>query len=438
VEDVLLFGEQQGNFMVRADYWIDEDWSITGVLVPIFRPALLPRSGELALALLERIPVVEDSVRWRLHADQAAARQLASHPTVVKTVAVELPEKKLNNMQVGYRIGGVIGGQDVGVSYYHGRADFPVAKNNIISQNLGQQCNPDDGADCVDGLLETSVGVHYPRMSVYGFNMTGEIPTDKIADALNSLGYRLEVAFISPHKSDFEIRTGDLTFPGLGGVSFPGAEYDYDTDGEAGGPRPHSVLDTPFAKWTVGLDYTIGEHVYLNVQWVHGLADEFGAGDWISDGIAVRAGRGEGDDVALTRCSSFGALLGIPNGGNASGCAFETTRPRIADYLVLGIDFRFLQQKLLARLFTLWDLSGYTDHFPAGVANGETIRDSEYHSLFTKEGFSAVIFPELNYNFGNGLDLGAGALVQLGKDYTKFGDPAAGGSVVWMRSRFAF
>jgi hypothetical protein len=47
-----------------------------------------------------------------------------------------------------------------------------------------------------------------------------------------------------------------------------------------------------------------------------------------------------------------------------------------------------------------------------------------------------VLFPEFNYNFGNGLELGAGALVNIGKPYTKFGDPAAGGSVGFMRARY--
>jgi len=60
------------------------------------------------------------------------------------------------------------------------------------------------------------------------------------------------------------------------------------------------------------------------------------------------------------------------------------------------------------------------------------------HSPFSKEGFSAVIYPDFNYNFGNGLELGLGALIQLGKEYTKFGDAAAGGSLIFTRGRFSF
>jgi hypothetical protein len=61
-----------------------------------------------------------------------------------------------------------------------------------------------------------------------------------------------------------------------------------------------------------------------------------------------------------------------------------------------------------------------------------------FHSLFSSEGFSASIYPELDYNFGNGLELGAGALLLLGGSWTKFGDPAAGGSLVFTRARFSF
>jgi hypothetical protein len=48
-----------------------------------------------------------------------------------------------------------------------------------------------------------------------------------------------------------------------------------------------------------------------------------------------------------------------------------------------------------------------------------------------------VVYPEVSYNFGNGLELSSGALLQFGKTYTKFGDPTAGGSVAFARARFS-
>ena len=57
---------------------------------------------------------------------------------------------------------------------------------------------------------------------------------------------------------------------------------------------------------------------------------------------------------------------------------------------------------------------------------------------YTKEGFGMVILPELRYNFGHGMEMHLGGLVQLGRQYTKFGDAAAGGSQVYMRAKYSF
>jgi len=40
VEDVLLFGEQMANLMIKLDYAVYDMWTVSGVLVPIFQPAL--------------------------------------------------------------------------------------------------------------------------------------------------------------------------------------------------------------------------------------------------------------------------------------------------------------------------------------------------------------------------------------------------------------
>jgi hypothetical protein len=259
-------------------------------------------------------------------------------------------------------------------------------------------------------------------MHVYGLNVAGEFnPFSWISEDINGIGYRVEGALVVPRRSTVKI-TQDalaLVFPQ------PAGEYDYENDGVPGGREPAVVESTPFLKWVVGLDYTFGRHVYVNAQWVHGIVDEYGAGDFISDGWAVRESGATSDTTAILGC----ALL-----RDGTQCAREILRPRLGDYVVLGVDLRFLNDAALLRLFTIWDVSGVVEE--QWVAErGERVRTS--HSFFTEEGFSAVLYPELNYNFGNGLELGAGALVQLGKDYTKFGDPAAGGSTVFTRARYS-
>ena len=426
LEDPLLFGDQLGNFMVRADYWINNDWSITGVLVPVFKPALLPRSGVMQLAKLDRLPMVDQQLRYRIHSEQAAsAGALIGHPTRIGTIDVELPTLALKNMQAAIRIGGTLGGQDISLSYYNGRTDFPVAKQNHTTQDKTPQCNPDDSSQCIQGTLLTNATLHYPRMHVYGFNMAGEIGALKAISekVFSAIGYRVEVALIVPERATIKLTNDqlDLLLPQ------PPGEYDYNNDGVAGGPEPEVVSATPFAKWTVGLDYSFGKHVYANMQWVHGLVDEYGAGDFINEGYNVRQGGVNSDDSTTTfQCA-------LPRDGRK--CAHEILRPRLGDYLVTGIDLRFMQQKALLRVFTIFDLNGVTETY---YDAGSDSRVREHHSLFSEKGFSAVIFPQFEYAFGNGFILSAGALIQLGKEYSKFGDPAAGGSSLWSRARFAF
>jgi hypothetical protein len=425
LRDPLLFGRQAANFMVKADYWINEDWSITGVLVPIFKPALLPLSAGLGVAAVDRLPFTNAKIRQRVEAENAAsATSLVNNPVAIGTITPSLPAPTFDNMQFAYRLAGTIGEQDVSLSYYLGRTDFPQPIANHVHQEAGKRCNPSNSSQCVDGLLRTDVTLAYPRMHVYGFNMTGEFnPFKWLSEDINGIGYRLEGALIVPTRQTIGLTQDalNLAFPQ------PAGEYDYDGDGKPGGPRPAVVDATPFLKWTLGLDYQFGEHVYVNAQWVHGLADEFGAGDWIHPGYTVRqSGVTSSDTDTVFRCA-------LKKDGTL--CAHEILRPRLGDYVVLGADFKFMNQAGTFRLFTIFDATGLVEE---SWDDEQGKRVQKKLSPFSPEGFSMVIFPELDYNFGNGLELSAGALFELGKSYTKFGDPAAGGSLLWTRGRFSF
>jgi hypothetical protein len=422
LRDPLLFGRQAANFMVKADYWISEDWSISAVLVPIFKPALLPLSGSLAVAQLDRLPFNSDKLRQRVTAEQAAAQTLFAHPTVVGTVTPNLPEPSFDNMQFAYRIAGTIKEQDIALSYYNGRTDFPQPRSNHTRLVPGKRCNPADPTQCIEGTLVTDVTLEYPKMHVYGLNVAGEVnPFKWIDDDINGVGYRLEGALVVPRSASIKLTNDELAL----GIPQAAGEYDYDGDGRPGGREPQVVDDAPFLKWTLGLDYTFGEHVYLNAMWVHGLVDEFGAGDWITEGYAVRqSGIADGANVLACALAK-----------NGETCSREILRPRLGDYVVLGADFKFMNQAGLFRLFTILDATSLVEEMWDDT-EGKRVRRKI--SPLSAEGFSMVVFPELDYNFGNGLELSAGALLQLGKPYTKFGDASTGGSVLWTRARYSF
>ncbi|MFO0762457.1 MAG: hypothetical protein U0359_38820 [Byssovorax sp.] len=425
LRDPLLFGRQQANFMVKADYWISEKLSLSAVLVPIFKPALLPTSAALGVADASRLPFTSDTLRHRIEAESGlGATSLIGHPTVVGQVDTYVPDVRPENMQAAFRIAGQLGEQDLALSYYIGRTDFPQPFLNHVSQVKGAQCHPFDPTNCIQGQLQQAVSLGYPRMHVYGFNASGEFnPFKWISDKIHGMGYRAEVALVVPSEATLKVESDELKIA----IPQPAGEYDYDGDGKPGGPTPRVVEPTPFVKWTLGLDYAFGEHVYTNVQWVHGLVDEYGAGDFIHQGWAVRhSDITSNPDDTLTKCV-------VPKDGTR--CAREMLRARLGDYLVIGVDLKFLSDAALLRLFTIWDLSGYTED---AWDNKLKQRVQTHYNLFSKEGFSAVLYPEFSYNFGNGLELGAGALVELGRSYTKFGDPAAGGSTVFTRGKFSF
>ena len=380
------------------------------------------------MAAVDRLPHINEALRHRIHVETAVTGgALADFPTRVRNVTPIVPETSLENMQFSFRAATTVAEQDISVSYYRGFHDFPEAIRNDTGQIIGETCDPNNPTNCIDGILETNIQLSYPKMQVIGLNMTGELNLlGWISDSISPLGYRVEAGLFFPESVTITMVQDDIT---VAGITRPGGEYDYNL----GGNKPEVLTDKPFAKWVVGLDYTFNEHVYANVQWVHGLVDEFGAGDFISDGYDVRAGGvSTNADPARTIDDCFRGNGGVPK---YEQCAREVLRPKLGDYLVIGLDFKFDDGQGLFRMFSILDV---TPIYEEKYVRSQSKRVRETYSPFSSDGLSLVLYPEFNYNFGSGFEFGAGALIQLGKDYTKFGDPAAGGSVVWTRGRFSF
>ena len=422
LEDPLRFGDQLANIMLRADYTPIPFWSLSAVLVPIFKPAILPASAELGLAAVDRVPVLDDAVRRRLIAEQSSsALGLLGYPTIVDGVSTQLPQSNAKNMQWSVRLAGVLANQDLALSYYRGRTDFPVPVANHTHQEIYEEsaCNPSDEEDCIKGLLLTDLTLAYPKMQVWGLNASGEFDAfGWITPKIHPIGYRMELAWIHPERQDITLTNDEIDF---GIIKQEAGEYDY---GLGEGVRPAVVMDKPFFKWTVGLDYSIGRHIYLNLQWVHGLPDEYGAGDWITEGWQTRSAGVTSDDGGTLACA-------LAKDGTA--CTSEIRQYRLGDYFVPGIDLTFGHTAL--RLFGLFALNPTVSE--SWSADKEA-RVSQTYKWSSKEGRSIVFYPELRHNFGNGLELSAGALLLFGENYTKFGDPAAGGSQVFARAHFGF
>jgi len=416
LEDRLMFGERLATPMVRADYSFNWTWSITAAWIPIFRPNLLPRSASLGLASPDRIPIIEDAYRWQLSAERFVGERLIAHgPTRVNEARLLMPDTDIKNSQAGARIKGRVLKQDISLSYYYGRSKMPQPVYSKTYMNSD------------DNVIETRVDLAFPRMHVVGFDMAGQIPwasfLSKAIKSLKPVGWWFEAAVFFPQKMTMALYQENF---GL----IEDGEYDYSRIDPEDPHRPTVVDNTPFLKWVLGFDYSFSKSWWANVQWVHGFPDEFGAGDWLSNLWASQKGwaptRFRTDEPA-------GGYLACMVRETVGECAHEWVRPRVSDYLVTGVDFKFYQESMLLRLFFIMDLGGVYERYFDG-----TQRVSKWHHPFSKEGHSFMLYPQYTWSLGQGAELSAGALIMLGKNHTRFGDPAAGSSTVWTRAKFAF
>jgi len=260
LEDRPVFTEPIANQMLVVDFSPLQDrlW-FQGVYVPLFYPALLPPSASAALA---------DPQTPVNFADQEERDKLAFlqnfltanekfNPRVL--TRVEQPPVNIMNGQVAFKVGTRLGPVDMSASYYYGFHDIPIPFETE-SKGLGPLTE-----DSVDGYwFQSDVTLVYPRMHVAGLDFAAQVPF------LDDMGLWGEAALIFPTQDyDFRIEMPlilDITPDD--GVANPVTEF-----------SGAIVKKQPFLKATVGADYTIGKHVYVQAQYLRGFIDDFGAGN---------------------------------------------------------------------------------------------------------------------------------------------------------------
>ncbi|MSP62540.1 MAG: hypothetical protein EXR72_19850 [Myxococcales bacterium] len=390
LSDSLLFGRALANNMVRLDYNPKSDWLMTAVWVPIFRPAQLPRTAPIYLRQIDRpAPVQSAEARDFLYVQ---AQNPSLSPTQINVFTYQ-PEVSLSNSQMALRLAGRLGGADLSLSYYHGRFGLPVGPVATIN-------HANKVAD---------VAVAWPRMDVLGFDVAGTI------EKLGGMGYWIEGAVFFPEQVEFalydELADGKRTevrFDEIG-AAFPRRFIDEkgtyrDENGNPAAPvgeRAIVVPKTPFPKITIGGDISIGSHVYVNMQYVHGFIDEFGSGTQTHALVDAKKA-----------CQAPGQ----------AGCEKPRLDNRIGDYFIVGGDVKLFGDALLFRLFAVVKI-------PSLSVPGFKFDDYK---------FTGVLFPQLAWTVWDGAELSAGAFIFLGDRSTKFGDPSAGASEMFLKAKFTY
>lgn len=229
--------------------------------------------------------------------------------------------------------------------------------------------------------------VMWPREDVLGADLAGSI------DALKGLGYWAEAGLYFPQKVTYGVYNelfgghDPITFKPDGGKLKDGAPTYTLLQTYPEGMRGTVVPSTPFVKVTAGVDYTWTKWLYSNLQYVHGFIDEFGAGQ---------------------QCYAY---------KNAPIGATPRCEARIGHYLVVGSDIKLFSDQLLIRLFGAFKVPQMGDQDPK---------------------FTAVLFPQIAWAVWDATELSVGSFVFLGDHDTKFGDPAAGATELFVKARFTY
>jgi len=363
LEDPLAFGTTIANQMIRVDFNPGgKSLIFTAVWIPVFQPAQLPGSALLAVGdITSEFPYVDPGTR--LEAEKLRniyLRNKDNFEIMTPNVRSKMPDYSLKNSQFGLKAQWLIGTVDTSISYYYGRDSIPVSTDSFSTQEDTGRKN--QGTPVM--RVFTDVELQYPKKHVLGFDFAGELPF------LDYTGFWFEGAVIFPEETRMNF---DIT------RIVPTAYIIND-----------SVVDeNPFFKCTAGMDYSIGEHLMVIGQFIHGFPDEFGT-------------------------------------------------HAINNYWMLVAEAKFLQERLTFRNAVL----GEIPHEDEDI-NMDEDDDGKVESLAkgaTNNGRigSIVYYPELIARPLDGLELAIGAYLSFGHDESKFAMDAAGPSQVFFRAEASF
>lgn len=257
LEDALDFGRRNGAFALNLTWFMTSDWSLQGVYIPFFSPANLP------LGAFAGVFDTQFEMPQGLH--------LGRFETFVALPAHNVSE----GATLGFRLKGLVGQADISLSYIYGREFLPFAHSAVIT--------PAEGVT-IPGLVDLEASLFFPRFHMAGFDMAGTI---------GNIGVWVEA-----------------------GLFFPEKEVKLNTDFSALHGLPPGMLTAdsllmekrPYPRVVIGADYTFGNGIYLNVQYLHGFLHERGRGNQ-NDYLIVAIERNLWGDQFLLRPVAGGFVI---------------------------------------------------------------------------------------------------------------------------------
>ncbi|MCU0662808.1 MAG: hypothetical protein MUC50_10850 [Myxococcota bacterium] len=236
---------------------------------------------------------------------------------------------------------------------------------------------------------------------------TVNVSKEKTPAGLPKKTIATEVQLVYPRKQvlGFDL-TGQVPFLDDMGIWFEGAfvfpqavRMDFDITRVVTSARVlqgDTVSSKPYFKCTAGADYSINKHFFILAQYMRGFVDEMGA-------------------------------------------------QKQNHYWMAGVDSKWIQDKLLLRLFVLGELPHEDDDITLMEekegSDGVTRRFVKSTAIgATNDGTIAsyAIFPQISVKPWDGVDVSAGGYFPLGHRESKFAQAAVGPTLVFLRAKASF
>jgi len=223
LEDILDFGRHRGSDAINLNYYLNSDFSLQGVFIPLFQPANMP-VGIFANALNPNMELPQGMVLKGF------------------TDTLMIPRYNIGQSSTaGFKFKGMAKGVDFSLSYVWGHDGLPFATRNTFM--------PVD----TQGGIKINSQLSYARTHIIGADLSTSIA---------GAGFWAEAAAIIPDKD--VIMTNDLS------AFYPSSPVPVTKDS--------MLLDKtkPYIKFVVGGDYNFADGSYVNCQYLHGFIQERG------------------------------------------------------------------------------------------------------------------------------------------------------------------
>ena len=214
LEDIWDYGRHLGSNAIKLSYYIG-DFTFTGVFIPTFTPAVLPRGDWIKIFATEFSKTEHNYF------------EISDSIIKIQNPDASLKEASKFGLKISKRN---ILGFDVSLSYVQGRDDIP-----IISKIFAKPSYLD------------SIHLSFPRMKIFGFDFAGDI---------KGVGIWGEIGIFYPEEVILETLVQNIPIQ-----------------------RETILEKRNYTRFVFGLDYTFKNGVYANVQYLHGFLHERGRGN---------------------------------------------------------------------------------------------------------------------------------------------------------------